>query len=248
MRPAGAGLRMRRPLRGSAAVLALGSHRVTRFTHFVRCARTDAVSMSTKRMSTCADPKTALLAVAYAAPHRPAPSLARDERSWGRGERQAAGVEPAPLPARQRRASAHEPGAMPGLCAIPTKNLRCLRKAVGGGAVACLCGGEERKHSVGACTHAHQPLTHRVCSNAANAVSVVSYAVRPNPEHNSAVGAPLAPTAAVARRRAPARGFAPATSIQSNANRYEVHLPTPRSQGAAQTPAASSRSSNSLVL
>jgi hypothetical protein len=39
-------------------------------------------------------------------------------------------------------------------------------------------------------------------------VSEASYAVRPKPEHRSAVGAPLAPTAAVARHRTPAHGLA----------------------------------------
>jgi hypothetical protein len=39
-------------------------------------------------------------------------------------------------------------------------------------------------------------------------VSEASFAARPKPEHRSAVGAPLAPTAAVARHRAPARGLA----------------------------------------
>jgi hypothetical protein len=42
-------------------------------------------------------------------------------------------------------------------------------------------------------------------------VSAASYAVRPKPEHRSAVGAPLAPTAAVARQRTPAHGLATPT-------------------------------------
>jgi hypothetical protein len=88
-----------------------------------------------------------------------------------------------------------------------------MRKAVGGGAAVRLCGGEEHRDSVGACTHALRQLTHRVCSSETNAVSEASYTVRPNPEHRSAVGAPLAPTAAVARRCAPARGFALFTSL-----------------------------------
>jgi hypothetical protein len=78
--------------------------------------------------------------------------------------------------------------------------------------VARLCGGEEHRVSVGARTRALRQLTHRICSSETNAVSEASYAVRPKPEHRSAVGAPLAPTAAVARHRAPARSLAPAST------------------------------------
>ncbi len=49
-------------------------------------------------------------------------------------------------------------------------------------------GDEKRSAGVGA-RSAHPELTRRVCSNAANAVSAVSYAARPQGEHRSAVGA-----------------------------------------------------------
>jgi hypothetical protein len=61
---------------GFPALLTFGSHRVTRFTHCVRCARTDAVSMFTKRAGTRADPKPAVLGGAYALRPRPARRLA----------------------------------------------------------------------------------------------------------------------------------------------------------------------------
>ena len=58
------------------------------------------------------------------------------------------------------------------------------RQAVPGG--GDLWGGEERRFEVGA-RSALRYLTHRVCLNAANEVSEVSYAVRPRTEHRSAV-------------------------------------------------------------
>jgi hypothetical protein len=69
---------------GFAAVLALGSRRKTRFTRCARCTRTDAASQLTKRASTRADPRAAFLAVAYAPQRRPAPCLARNDRSLER--------------------------------------------------------------------------------------------------------------------------------------------------------------------
>ena len=84
------------------------------------------------------------------------------------------------------------------------------RQAVGGWVLARLCGGEEHRVSVGARTRALAQLTRCDCPSATNAVSEASFAARPKPEHRSAVGAPLAPTAAVARQRTPAHGLAPA--------------------------------------
>jgi hypothetical protein len=46
-------------------------------------------------------------------------------------------------------------------------------------------------------------------------VSEESYAVRPKPEHHSEVGAPLAPTAAVARHRTPAHGLCARQHVNS---------------------------------
>jgi hypothetical protein len=83
---------------------------------------------------------------------------------------------------------------------------------------------------VGARPRALRQLTHRICSSATNAVSEESYAVRPKPEHRSAVGAPLAPTAAVARYRAPARSLAPAS--MSTLRTFKDRKPKPVSREA----------------
>ena len=64
------------------------------------------------------------------------------------------------------------------------------RQAVPGG--GDLWGGEERRSWVGT-RSALRNLTRRVCLNAANAVSVVSYATRPKGEHRSGVGAKRRP-------------------------------------------------------
>ncbi len=89
------------------------------------------------------------------------------------------------------------------------------RQAVGGCVVARLCGGEEHRVSVGARTRALPQLTHRICLSETSKTSEESYAVRPKPEHRSAVGAPLAPTAAVARHRAPARSLGARQHVDS---------------------------------
>jgi hypothetical protein len=73
------------PLRyGCPVLLGFGSHRVTHFTRYARCVRTDAVSQRTKRVSTRADPKPAVLGGAYALRPRPTRRLAGGDRSWGR--------------------------------------------------------------------------------------------------------------------------------------------------------------------
>ena len=61
---------------GFPVLLGFGSHRVTHFTRCARCVRTDAVSQFTKRASTRADPKPAVLGGAYALRPRPAHRLA----------------------------------------------------------------------------------------------------------------------------------------------------------------------------
>ena len=136
-------------------------------------------------------------------------ALRGDERAWGEWSGKPRASSPRLAGAPKARVCARAGLDARLVCYSPNRTVGALRKAVGGCAVACLCGGEERRDSVGACTHALRELTHRVCPNETSAASEVSYAVRPNPEHRSAVGAPLAPTAAVARRRAPAHGFAP---------------------------------------
>jgi hypothetical protein len=109
---------------GCAAVLALGSRRRTRFTRCARCARTAAASQSTKRAGTRADPRAAFLAVAYAARHRPAPSLAGALILGGRVFGKPWGIEPRDLPRAAGALTGREPGSMPGLCPSPTKNSR----------------------------------------------------------------------------------------------------------------------------
>ncbi len=135
----------------------------------------------------------------------------RDQWLLGESVWQTAGIEPAACRAPQARS----PGASRARCparVLLQQRTAVPRQAVGGCAGVRLCGGEERRVSVGARTRALRQLTHRICSSATNAVSEASYAVRPKPEHRSAVGAPLAPTAAVARQRTPARGLAPAST------------------------------------
>jgi len=96
----------------SAAVLGLGAHGKTRYAGFARCARTVAVSQSTKRASTRAAPKPALLAApqASAARHRP-PLIHRclrlsesQLRLWQRRGRMAGGA-----PLRSRGAQGFRP-------------------------------------------------------------------------------------------------------------------------------------------
>ncbi len=199
--------------RGFPAMLGLRSHRETRFTHCARCARTLAVSQITKRAGTRADLSPALLGGAI----RPAcapPAALREQSFLGESVGQATGIEPAACRAPQARNR-----ATVGLDARRwpfTSNQEQVppRQAVGGCALARLCGGEEHRVSVGARTCALRELTRRICSSA---TSAASYAARPKPEHRSAVGAPLAPTAAVARQRTPAHGLASAnTSTKRN--------------------------------
>jgi hypothetical protein len=150
--------------------------------------------------------------------------------------RQGMGIEPAACRALKARHRARA-GLDARLSPFSNKEPSVSSQAVGGCAVARLCGGEEAspdtnspvdcsclasgwalapsaackaRVSVGARTRALRQLTHRICSSATNAVSAASYAVRPIPEHRSEVGAPLAPTAAVARHRTPAHGLAQA--------------------------------------
>jgi hypothetical protein len=137
------------------------------------------------------------------------PQALRVRSSWGESVWQAAGVEPAACRAPQARNRARA-GLDARRSTFSNKEQVLSRQAVGGCAVARLCGGEEHRVSVGARTRALRELTRRNCSSATNAVSEASFAARPKPEHRSAVGAPLAPTAAVARHRAPAHSLAPA--------------------------------------
>jgi hypothetical protein len=61
---------------GCPVLLGFWPHGITRFTHCVRCARTDAVSQMTKRAGTRAGQKSAVLGGAYALHPRPTHRLA----------------------------------------------------------------------------------------------------------------------------------------------------------------------------
>ncbi len=213
-------------------MLGLRSHRETRFTHCVRCARTLAVSQITKRAGTRADLSPALLGGAI----RPAcapPAALREQSFLGESVGPATGTRPAACRAPQARSRATA-GLDARLSTFHSNKEQSVpRQAVGGCALARLCGGEregrgskpacagldgpsarcvsQRAHrvSVGARTRALRELARRICSSA---TSAASYAARPKAEHRSAVGAPLAPTAAVARQRTPARGLAHAST------------------------------------
>jgi hypothetical protein len=207
MGPAGAAVRMRRPAaRGALRYSPWGrAAKLASLTAFVALKQLRRVSSRSARLRA----PTPGLRSSPSHTHRSAgrPHALRGRSFLGEGEWQRAGIEPASCRAPQAR---HR--AKGGLDARPSpyspKKQSVPRQAVGGWAVARLCGGEERRVSVGARTRALPHLTHRICSSETNAVSEASYAVRPKPEHRSAVGAPLAPTAAVARQRPPAHGLA----------------------------------------
>ncbi len=143
---------------------------------------------------------------------RPARRLAGSSRSWVRSEGQAAGIEPVACRAPQARVQAPA-GLDARLGSFSNQEQVLPRKAVGGCAVARLCGGEEAspdtnspvdcsclasgwalapgaackaRAEVGARTRALRDLTHRECSSATNAVSAASFAVRPQTEHRRA--------------------------------------------------------------
>ncbi len=181
--------------RGFPAMLGLRSHRETRCTHCVRCARTLAVSQLTKRAGTRADLSPALLGGAI----RPAcapPAALREQSILGERVWQAAGIEPAACRAPQARNRARA-GLDARLLTFSHKEQALPRQAVGGCALVRLCGGEERRVSVGARTRALRKLTRRNCLNATSAASEVSFAARPQGEYRSA------PCAAGRRLRSP---------------------------------------------
>jgi hypothetical protein len=77
-------------------------------------------------------------------------------------------------------ASARGPRA--GCSSPPPKPTAATGKAAGGPRAQRIGAAEHRRLWVGARTRALRELTHRVCSNETNAVSGVSYAVRPKAE------------------------------------------------------------------
>jgi hypothetical protein len=212
LEPAGAGLRMRRPAaRGALRCSPWGrAAKLASLTAFVALRQLRRVSSRSARVRT---PTPGL----RSSPSQTQPGTGRPQalrERWFLGESvwQATGIEPEACRAPQAR---HRARAGLDARLLPyhsPKEQVVLSQAVGGCALARLCGGEEHRVSVGARTRALRELTRCDCPSATNAVSEASFAARPKPEHRSAVGAPLAPTAAVARHRAPARGLAPAST------------------------------------
>jgi hypothetical protein len=92
-----------------------------------------------------------------------------------------------------RRRATTSPGAPLRAATVlfgPKGNAGASRQAVPGG--GDFWGDEKHSPWVGA-RSAHRLLTRRICPSAANAVSVASYAARPQAEHHSAVGAKQRP-------------------------------------------------------
>ncbi len=212
MGPAGAGLRRRRPAaRGALRYSPWGrATKLASLTAFVALGQLRRVSPRSARVRA---PTPGL----RSSPSATQPGTGRPHALRGRnvlGERvgwPAAGIEPATGRAPKARSRGASRARCPA-CVLLQQRSAVPRQAVGGCAVARLCGGEERRVSVGARTRALRELTRCECPSATNAVSGASFAARPKPEHRSAVGAPSAPTAAVARQRTPARGLAPAST------------------------------------
>jgi hypothetical protein len=209
MGPAGGGLRLRRPAaRGALRYSPWGrAAELASLTAFValkqlrrvrsRSARDRAPTPGLRSSPSQTQPATGR------------PHALRDRQVLGEGVWQHAGIEPARCRALKARVWATagldarlSPFTSPQEPSVP-------RQAVDGWALSRLCGGEEHRVSVGARSRALRDLTHRICLSETNAVSAASYAVRPKLEHRSAVGAPLAPTAAPKRWRTPAHGLAP---------------------------------------
>jgi hypothetical protein len=214
MGPAGAGLRMRRPAaRGSLRYSPWGrAAELSSLAALVALEQLPRVSLRSARLRA---PTPGL----RSSPSHTQPGAGRPHALRGRNvlrevSWQGAGIEPAPCRAPQARSQGASRARCPA-CVLLQQRTAVPRQAVGGCAVARLCGGEEHRVSVGARTRALRQLTHRLCSSETNAVSEASYAVRPKPEHRSEVGAPLAPTAAVARHRASARSLSALQHVNS---------------------------------
>src|SRR5450755_1022922 len=107
---------------------------------------------------------------------------------WMRAARAAA--SPPLLGASEARPDLPERTFAQTLVVFANTAVGASRQAVPGG--GDFCGDEKRRTGVGA-RSALRRLTRRVCSNAANEVSVVSYAARPQAEHRSGVGAKRRP-------------------------------------------------------
>ena len=238
MGPAGAALRMRRPAaRGALRCSPWGrAAELASLTAFVALEQLRRVSLRSARVH-APTPGLALQAAlgasaqplarheqstglfvsrlasspSHTQPGAGRPQALRDRSFFGESVWQAAGIEPAACRAPQARNRVRV-GLDARLSPCSNKEQVVPRQAVGGWAGARLCGGEEHRVSVGARTRALRELTRCDCPSVTNAVSEASFAARPKPEDRSEVGAPSAPTAAVARQRTPARGLAPAST------------------------------------
>jgi hypothetical protein len=186
--PAGAVLRMRRPAaRGALRCSPWGrAAKLASLTAFVALEQLRRVSLRSARVRAptpglCSSPS-------QTQPATGRPQALRERSFLGESVRQATGIEPEAYRAPQARHRARA-GLDARLSPFSNKEISVPRQAVGGCAEARLCGGEERRVSVGARTRALRELTRRNCSSATNAVSEASFAARPKPEHRSAVGA-----------------------------------------------------------
>jgi hypothetical protein len=105
---------------------------------------------------------------------------------------------PALRAAPQVAPTAHRPPRGTG-CSLPAKS-HCLREGVAGVRAACVGGGEERRPSGRAWSHALRQLTRGRCLSATNEVSEASSAAGRKTEHRKAVGAKRGPPRSHAAR------------------------------------------------
>jgi hypothetical protein len=217
MGPTGTGLRRRRPAaRGALRYSPWGrAAELASLTAFVALEQLRRVSLRSARVRA----PTPGLRSSPSPTHPSAgrPHALRERAFLGESVWQHAGIEPASCraPKARHRATAGLDARLSSFSS--PKEPSVPRQAVGGWALARLCGGEEHRVSVGARTRALRRLTRCDCPSATNAVSAASFAARPKPEHRSAVGAPLAPTAAVASHRAAAHSLAIPTRCAKHA-------------------------------
>ncbi len=143
------------PAVGCPAMLGPGARRATRSASCGRCAQTGTTSQLTKRVGTRAAPVPVLLGCAYSPQRPPGHGLAGH---WGGG----------PTAGSLRFSSCTTPVVAKQRLGLP-------------GAGSRQCAPQSGGAEGGACTHAHQALTRRVCLSAATAGRVASYATRHHP-------------------------------------------------------------------
>ena len=197
---------------------ALGSHRVTRCAHCVRCARTDAVSKLTKRVGTRAE-RIAAFSPSHTQPAPAGPKPCKRRTFLGRGERQDAGIEPA-VCRRAEGALSTRAGLDARFVCFSQKNSWCLAQSRGR-----VCGGvpvrrrgaqrfgrrvysraRRQIRHVGSCARARQRVR---CERAR-----VARLWRRPPQWRAAAHPPTALRSSVMRRAL--------SSMRSNGNRLNV--------------------------